>query len=80
MNAKTFVSNAEGAVEHIEITELETSGGRTVRIMFDSHRDDIRIYKGVEGRIWVAFYKDGGREIVEPVGRHVIPYVRKEDQ
>ena len=68
MNARTFVSNAEGQVQRIEITELELAAGRTVRIMFDdASLDDIRLHLGPEGRVWVHFYKKGGREIIEAV-------------
>lgn len=76
MNAKTFISNAEGVVEPIEITELETSSGRTVRIMFNADQmDDVRLHLGKEGRVWISFYKKGGREIVDAIGSHLDPLV-----
>ncbi len=70
MNAKTFVSNAEGFIEPIEITELEKSSGLTLRIMFTPFKDDVTIFMDKEGRVWVQFYKIGGRKILEPVGSH----------
>lgn len=78
MNAKTFVSNAEGDVQPIEITELETSSGRTVRIMFEDGRmDDIRLQLH-DGRVWVSFYKKGGELVETIVGSKNIGWDRSE--
>ena len=82
MNARTFVSNAEGDVELIEITELETSSGRIVRIMFEDKRmDDIRLSLDGEGKVKVKFFKEDGEPVNMVVGHHSIVWeVINDDQ
>ena len=64
MNAKTFVSNAEGQTERIEITELERAAGRTVRIMFET-KDDLVLYMDEKGNVLASFYgRDGLQKTV----------------
>lgn len=83
MNAKTFVSNAEGEIQGIEITELETAAGRTVRIMFEDVRmDDVRITLSKDGRVRLSFYtpvtEAASREVVHIVGSKHIGWDRSE--
>ncbi len=78
MNAKTFVSNAEGDAQRMEVTELER-GGRSVRIMFqDARMDDVRLTLDDEGRVWVKFFEKGGNPVAKIVGHHSIGWDRRE--
>ena len=79
MNARTFVSNVEGDVQRIEITELETSLGREVRIMFEDGRmDDVRISLSKDGRVHIRFFAKGGKPVAYVVGHHSIGWDRRE--
>jgi len=78
MNARTFVSNINGVTQRIEITELEKSSGRTVRIMFDSEDaenlgqplDDVVLSIDIDGNVRIVFYDWFGDRVDRIVGYH----------